>query len=62
MYRALDPAKIAATLVALEQRIAERFPEASLRKVCAELLQVARDSRERVACIAARNYPLRAVR
>jgi len=61
MYRTLDPEKIAATLVALEQRIAERFPGASLGKVCAELLHVARESRERVARIAARNYPLRAL-
>jgi hypothetical protein len=44
MYRALDPAKIIETLVALRARIDERFPGSGLGKVCAELTETARTS------------------
>lgn len=42
-YRALDPASIIVTAETLEQRVAERFPDAGLRKVAAELVAMSRD-------------------
>ena len=60
MYRTLDPDRIVETITRLEHRIAERFPGSGLRKVCAELLQVARESRARVTAAARPNYVLRA--
>lgn len=43
MYRALDPAKIVSSLETLENRIAERFPNAGLKAVCSELTTIARE-------------------
>mgnify|MGYP003327811844 CR=1 FL=1 len=48
MYRALNPEKTIQTLQTLGQRIDERFPTASLGNVCRELLQIARETHERV--------------
>ncbi|MCW5774776.1 MAG: hypothetical protein KIT16_24230 [Rhodospirillaceae bacterium] len=59
MYRRLDPAAIADTLGTLERRIAERFPERGLRKVCAELTTLARLSGDRIRRISAPQYGLR---
>ena len=42
-YRTLDPLLIIQTAQLLERRVAERFPEAGLRKVAAELVALARD-------------------
>jgi hypothetical protein len=42
-YRALNPACIIETAETLEQRVAERFPDAGLRRVAAELVSLARD-------------------
>lgn len=42
-YRALDPASIIQTAETLEQRVAERFPDAGLRNVAAELVSLSRD-------------------
>ena len=42
-YRTLDPARIIETAERLEARIADRFPESSLRGVSAELVALARD-------------------
>lgn len=42
-YRALDPARILETAETLEQRVAERFPDAGLRNVAAELVSLSRD-------------------
>lgn len=47
MYRTLDAEKIVTTLEQLERRIRERFPGAGLGYVCAELVQIARHTRER---------------
>ena len=58
-YRSLDPDKIVQTLERLHQRISERFPEAGLAKVCKELEQVARDTRERARQIARPNELMR---
>lgn len=42
-YRRLDPRLIIATAETLEQRIADRFPNAGLRRVAAELAFLAKD-------------------
>lgn len=59
MYRTLDPDKIVATLEQLERRISERFGGAGLVKVCAELTNIARESRARTARLARPNVALR---
>jgi hypothetical protein len=51
-YQALDPAKIIATLEALERRVGERFPNSGLAKISAELTSIARHTSERIAQIA----------
>ncbi|MBA4173963.1 MAG: hypothetical protein C0511_15230 [Hyphomicrobium sp.] len=61
MYRTLDPDRIIATLEQLERRIKERFPDAGIGRVCAELTDVARESRARIAAIARPNRLLRLV-
>lgn len=55
----LDPAKILLTAERLEARIAERFPEASLRRVAGELMRVAAEAAKRSAWIASPLVPLR---
>ena len=60
MFRTLDSAQIIATLETLRRRIAERFPGASLARVCAELIAIAGESRARTARIARPDYGLRA--
>lgn len=60
-YRTLDPDSIIATLEKLDRRIEDRFPGAGLLRVCRELLQSARESKSRIAAIAAPNYLLRAL-
>ncbi|MFZ2103664.1 MAG: hypothetical protein WAU86_24195 [Oricola sp.] len=42
-YRTLDKDRIEATAARLEQRIAERFPDSSLRKVAHEMTALSRD-------------------
>ena len=59
MYRTLDAEKIIASLEKLEARIIERFAGAGLAKVCAELIQIARESRDRSQRIQKRNPGLR---
>jgi len=58
-FRELDGGEIIATIETLERRVAERFPDSGLRRLCAELLAVARDARHRVDAIARPNRPLR---
>lgn len=58
-YRTLSPDHIIKTLEQLERRIVERFPGCGLAKVCAELHQVARGSRAKVAQASEPNMPLR---
>src|ERR1051325_1545254 len=60
MYRTLDSERIIATLETLRRRIVERFPTASLARVCAELVAIAGERRARTARIAAPDYGLRA--
>ena len=59
MYRTLDSGKIVSTLEKLRERIAARFPSAGLVKVCAELVEVARQADMRVKSIARPAYALR---
>lgn len=47
-YRQLDDAQITRTLEALHGRIAERFPQANLRRLCEQLLAV---SQEAASCV-----------
>ncbi|TGV96444.1 hypothetical protein EN797_037765, partial [Mesorhizobium sp. M2E.F.Ca.ET.154.01.1.1] len=42
-YRTLDPKLIIETAERLEERVAERFPDAGLRGVAAELVSLSRD-------------------
>lgn len=48
MYRSLDPEKTIATLRTLSNRIEERFPGASLNRVCVELLAIAEETTGRI--------------
>ena len=48
MYRVLDPEKTISTLHQLNNRIEERFPQASLGGVCREVLSIARETHARV--------------
>lgn len=59
MYRTLDPDRIIATIVALNERVAARFPGSGLNKVCGELIQVARETEARVNATARPNLALR---
>lgn len=60
-YRALDDAEIARTLERLHSRIAERFPESGLRKVCEELIAVGGETKECVAYLRSPLWPIRIV-
>ncbi len=55
----LDPEKIIKTINLLEHRIADRFPESGLRKVCNELLVVSRQTKQNIQWITKPNVPLR---
>jgi hypothetical protein len=59
MYRSLDPGKLIDTLVRLRARIDERFPGASLGKVCGELTETARASALEAARLARPSWPWR---
>jgi hypothetical protein len=59
MFRTLNAGQIITTLEVLQRRISERFPAASLAKVCAELILVAGESRARTARIARPDYGVR---
>lgn len=45
--RNLQPDKIVKTIAKLKRRITERFPESSLSRVCAQLLDIAKKAEER---------------
>jgi hypothetical protein len=58
-YQTLDAAEIVETLRALERRIAERFPDSGLRKVCRDLIAIGTQTQRNAEAIAATNWPLR---
>lgn len=58
-YRSLDATEIVKTLRTLEQRIAQRFPESGLAKVCHELVGIGEDAQRRAEAIATPNIALR---
>ncbi|HJU73844.1 MAG TPA: hypothetical protein VJ717_08865 [Gemmatimonadaceae bacterium] len=59
MYTQLDPTKIIATVDRLERRIVERFPEASLRRVAAEISTTARHLCDVADSLRKPHWPLR---
>jgi hypothetical protein len=59
--RNLDPAQITATIERLSRRIAIRFPDSGLSKVCQNLLDTARRTAETAAWIDRPLVPLRVV-
>ena len=60
-FRSLQPDMVVETVVLLEQRITERFPDASLCQVAAELTSMAREAADRAQRISRPNIPLRVV-
>jgi hypothetical protein len=58
-YRALDYAEIDRTLARLHRRIAERFPESGLRKVCEELIAVGEETKECVTFLRSPHWLVR---
>jgi hypothetical protein len=59
MYERLDAGEILRTAERLEQRIRERFPDASLGKLAARLAEITRESITEVARLRRPNIPLR---
>jgi hypothetical protein len=59
-YRTLNADKIEETIEKLRKRIEERFPGRGLGKLCAELLTIAREDRERLSWMGRPNFWLRA--
>jgi len=55
----LDPQKIIQTLELLEKRIAERFPDSGLRKVCMQALETLNKSASNISWISRPNIPIR---
>jgi len=58
-YQALDYDEIDRTLARLHSRIAERFPESGLRKVCEELIAVAGETKECVTFLRSPHWLVR---
>jgi hypothetical protein len=58
-YRTLNAVEIVDTIGTLEQRIAERFPDAGLFKVCHDLLTIAQQTQRKAELIARPNLILR---
>ncbi|MEO0415374.1 MAG: hypothetical protein AAF226_10530 [Verrucomicrobiota bacterium] len=61
-FVSLDPEKVLETIRKLHSRITERFPDAGLARVCADLEQVCARSTKRIQWIAAPIWPLRIMR
>ena len=58
-YRTLNAANIEATIEKLHKRIVERFPDRGIVRLCAELLTIAREDRERVSWVVRPNLLVR---
>jgi hypothetical protein len=59
-YRRLDSGQITKTLQELRERIADRFPDANLGRLCDQLLQVSREASDCVEYLDRPNWLLRA--
>jgi len=59
--RQLDATEIIRAITKLRQRIKERFPDRNLENVCASLLAIAKDSKEKIEWINTPNILLRMV-
>ncbi|MDX2203389.1 MAG: hypothetical protein NW223_11625 [Hyphomicrobiaceae bacterium] len=59
-YRQLDAEQVIKTVAKLQRRISERFPNAGLANVCADLQALAQENSARARRIARSNIPLRA--
>ena len=60
-WRSLEPVHIVSTSARLERRIRERFPEASLARLAAEVHEVAREAAERTTAMRRPNWWVRVV-
>ncbi len=58
-YRTLSADNIEATIEKLHKRIAERFPNRGIVKLCGELLTIAREDRERLSWVSRPNLLVR---
>lgn len=58
-YRHLDPDNIVRTIETLQQRIEQRFPGRGICKLCAELLAVAKEDRDRLSFARKPNFLIR---
>lgn len=58
-YQVLNVAEIIKTIRRLEGRIAERFPNAGLARVCHDLIDIAHETERKAAAIAQPNHLLR---
>jgi hypothetical protein len=59
MYQSLNPDRIVATAELLQRRVAERFPDSNLSRVCLELAAVAKNAAAMSAALARPNLWLR---
>lgn len=55
----LEPEKIIKTIDLLEKRVADRFPESGLQKVCHQFLYIAQQSKQNIEWISSPNISLR---
>jgi len=55
-YRRLDAAHLLTSLVRLDGRIRDRFPDAGLARVCQDVITITRDNSARAAAIGRRNF------
>ncbi|MFT5778305.1 MAG: hypothetical protein ACI837_001261 [Crocinitomicaceae bacterium] len=55
----LDSEKIIETIVQLELRIADRFPDSGLRNICGEFLEITRKTKKHIHWITKPNIPAR---
>ena len=59
MFRRLDPAQIVETARQVQERVTERFPDAGLRRVAVEVVEVTERAASGRAWFAAPHWPLR---
>lgn len=61
MYRSLDAEKVSETIETLARRISERFPGSGLWKVCVGLVEISRQTSERIVEVSRPHWGLRGV-